>query len=117
MYENSPAVVNFQRYRQRRDSVQQQQQDVTNSRNMGVYQELEQHSPNSAEDEFINESQRICESLKVNSSTTTGADEMLVEEVRSYPCIWDNGTNSHRNIFKKQQAWREIANELNKDGK
>ena len=54
MYENSPAVVNFQRYMQRRDSVQQQQQVVTNSRNMGVYQESEQHSPNSAENEFIN---------------------------------------------------------------
>ena len=36
MYENSPAaVVNFQRFMQRRDTVQQQQQDVPNSRNSG----------------------------------------------------------------------------------
>ena len=40
MYENSPAVVNFQRFMQRRDTVQQQQQDVPNSRNSG-YQESE----------------------------------------------------------------------------
>ena len=33
MYEKSPAVVNFQRFMQRRDTVQQQQQDVPNSRN------------------------------------------------------------------------------------
>ena len=42
IYENSPAVVNFQRFIQRRDTVQQQQQDVTNSRN-SVYQESEPH--------------------------------------------------------------------------
>ena len=63
MYENSPAVVNFQRFMQRRDTVQQQQQDVPNSRNSG-YQESEPHSSISAEDEFINESHRNCESLK-----------------------------------------------------
>ena len=36
MYENSPAVVNFQRFVQRRDTVQQQQQDVPNSGNSGI---------------------------------------------------------------------------------
>ena len=42
MCENSPDVVNFQRFVQRRETVQQQQQDVPNSINSG-YQESEPH--------------------------------------------------------------------------
>ena len=43
-------------------------------------------------------------------------DEALVEAVRRRNIIYDVGSINYRNNDKKECAWREIAEEINRDG-
>ena len=36
-------------------------------------------------------------------------DEILVEEVRQFRCLWDTPCRAYKDGMKKQQAWREIS--------
>ena len=63
-----------------------------------------------------------------NSSPTTtttmlqqqGAEKdflgALIEEVRLYRCLWDSSCRAFKELPKKQQAWKQIAEKLNVDG-
>ena len=44
-------------------------------------------------------------------------DEALVEAVRRRNIIYDVGSINYRNNDKEECAWREIAEEINRDGK
>ena len=44
-------------------------------------------------------------------------DECLVDIVKRYPIIWATSGRGYKDIGKKNQAWNEIANTLEKDGK
>ena len=44
-------------------------------------------------------------------------DECLVDFVKRYPIIWATSGRGYKDIVKKNQAWNEIANTLQKDGK
>ena len=44
-------------------------------------------------------------------------EEALVEEIRSYPCIWNTYSRSYKEQQKKQFAWSLIENKLRKEGK
>jgi len=44
-------------------------------------------------------------------------DEVLVEAVRKRNIVYNVASISYRNNDKKECAWREIAEEVNRDGK
>ena len=44
-------------------------------------------------------------------------DETLVEAVRRRNILYDVSCFNYRNNDKKERAWREIAEELNREGK
>jgi len=44
-------------------------------------------------------------------------DEVLVEAVRRRNIVYDVSSIHYRNNDKKERAWREIAEELNREGK
>ena len=63
------------------------------------------------EDSFHIESQNILDSLKkkpVEKKISHIDNEMLIELVRSYPCIWNVKLNVHKDALKKDMAWNKI---------
>jgi len=47
---------------------------------------------------------------------STMEDEKLVESVRTRPVLYKVKMRDYRNIDKKEQAWEEVANEVNQPG-
>ena len=43
-------------------------------------------------------------------------EEMLVEEVQKYNCLWNTKSSSFKDNQKKCQAWQNISNKLGEDG-
>ena len=43
-------------------------------------------------------------------------DEMLINEVKSYRCLWDTKCRSYKENPKKAEAWRAIASKLQRSG-
>lgn len=48
--------------------------------------------------------------------TTGDVSEMIIEEVRKYPCIWDVSSHSHKDKFKKIEAWKRVSSALKLPG-
>ena len=44
-------------------------------------------------------------------------EEMLINEVRQEPAIWNTATNSYRNHEMRSRAWEKIAGKLGKTGR
>ena len=42
--------------------------------------------------------------------------EMLIEEVRNYPCVWDVSARSYKEKPKKVEAWRRMSSVLQTPG-
>ena len=43
-------------------------------------------------------------------------EEILVEEVRQFRCLWDTSCRAYKDGMKKQQAWREISAKFGASG-
>lgn len=43
-------------------------------------------------------------------------DEILIEEVRQRPVIYDLGLADYKNLRKKEWAWREVSSNVHLDG-
>ena len=44
-------------------------------------------------------------------------EEMLINEVRQEPAIWNTATNSYRNHDMRSRAWEKISGKLGKTGR
>ena len=44
-------------------------------------------------------------------------EEFFVEEIRKYPCIWDTKCRSYIGGTKKQNAWSQLCQLFNKEGR
>lgn len=44
-------------------------------------------------------------------------DELLINEIRTYRCLWDTKCRAYKDIPKKIEAWRIISTKLGKGGK
>ena len=42
--------------------------------------------------------------------------EMIIEEVRKYPSIWDISSKAHKDKFKKMEAWRRVSSAVKLPG-
>ena len=42
-------------------------------------------------------------------------NDNLMEELRSYRCLYDKCCEVYRDKFKKQNAWQAVANEIGAD--
>ena len=53
------------------------------------------------------------------SSSSTGRcwEVELIEEVRSYPCLWNTTSRSFKETPKEGEAWRRISASINISGK
>ena len=47
---------------------------------------------------------------------TKGFDEILSESVRKYPALYDKTNPSFKDRMKKNNAWENVAEELNVEG-
>ena len=65
------------------------------------------------ETEFINDN------LQSTSTPTTSTcfEELLINEIREYPLLWNPGLRSYKENPKKNVAWKAIAQKLGQDGK
>ena len=43
-------------------------------------------------------------------------DELLINEVRNFRCLWDTKCRGYKDTPKKTQAWKQIAGRLGKSG-
>ena len=44
-------------------------------------------------------------------------DELLIEMVRRYPCLYDKTAKDYKNARMREEAWRGIADVLNMTGR
>ena len=47
-----------------------------------------------------------------NPTTNIKEDELLAEEVRKYPCLYDNSLPTYKEKDRKANAWRAVETEL-----
>lgn len=42
---------------------------------------------------------------------------LLVEQIESFPCIWNTKDKNHRNLLMIENAWKTIAHILEENGR
>ena len=47
----------------------------------------------------------------------TKFDEVLINQVRGYPYLYDHTSNHFRDYYLKKNTWKKIAEDLESDGK
>ena len=57
-----------------------------------------------------------CDDLNQTQLQEQWTDEILVEEVRQFRCLWDTSCRAYKDGMKKQQAWREISAKFGASG-
>lgn len=55
-------------------------------------------------------------SEELNSVEEKDNDELLINEVRSFRCLWDTKCRGYKDTPKKTQAWKQIAIKLGRTG-
>ena len=53
---------------------------------------------------------------ETSTNTKKSWEVELIDEVRSYPCLWDTTSRSFKETPKKAEAWRRISSTMNIDG-
>lgn len=61
--------------------------------------------------------QIISNAAAVNKDFIFFEMEKLIELVRNYPCLYDMGDKSYKDIVLKADIWERIGGELNENGK
>ena len=49
-------------------------------------------------------------------NTDAWSDEIFVEEIRNYRCLWDTSCQAYKDGSKKQQSWRELSQKYKQAG-
>jgi len=49
-------------------------------------------------------------------NTDAWSDEIFVEEIRNYRCLWDTSCRAYKDGSKKQQSWRELSQKFKREG-
>lgn len=44
-------------------------------------------------------------------------DEILIEDVQKFECIFNYESKNYKNFLIKENAWKEVAASVGKDGK
>ena len=49
-------------------------------------------------------------------SQTEWSEELFIEELKQYRCLWDTSCRSYKDGPKKQQSWWELSQKFEKEG-
>lgn len=49
--------------------------------------------------------------------TDAWSDEIFVEEIKNYRCLWDTSSRAYKDSLKKQQSWKELSQKFKREGK
>ena len=118
----SQSHVNHTTYSAVESQQQHQQQNVSQSNaafinNISSSVEGEQHpqynQSSFSEQQFDDDTQN---EDNINFICENELSVPLIEEVRKYPCIWDISCKSHKDKFKKMEAWRRVLAALRHPG-
>ena len=69
---------------------------------------------------FEEDSQSFSKSFSADCSDVPDGvlnEELLVEEIRKYECIWNTRCRGYKDSTKKNNAWSELASLFGKEGK
>ena len=108
----------FAFYQEQQKQLQLQQQQQKNHSQLLFHEAVDLSStiPITSNSDITLEKASFEEEVGEGEQDEIDEDELLINEVRSFRCLWDTKCRAYKDTPKKTQAWKSITTKLRKPG-